>query len=376
MGEQMGDNKGEIIVLVGTRKGAFIFSSDAQRASWEMAGPHWAGSDIFHAVYDARSGGRMWVARTDPVFGSEIHWSDDLGATWQSSRVGPTIVSDPNIKVNSFWQLMPGRDDEPDVVYLGAEPATLFKSEDAGETWNEVEGITLHPTRDRWEAGFGGMCLHSIVLDPDSPDRMKVGVSAAGVFGTEDGGRTWNPLNRGVRADFMPEPFPEVGQCPHKLHAHPAKSDLLYQQNHCGVFRSNDDGLNWDDISDGLPSRFGLPLALHPHDPDTAFVLPEDKVVGDQLGGGIRFVTDAKFRVFRTRNGGEDWEGLTSGLPQRNAYLHAMRDGMATDTLDPCGVYVGTSTGQLFYSRDEGDSWDLLADYLPPINSVETALVV
>ena len=367
--------RGDILVLAGTRKGVFIFSSDVNRKNWEISGPHWAGSDIFHAVYDERGDGRLWVARTDPVFGSEIHWSDDLGTTWQSSRVGPNIVSDPSIKVNSFWQLTPGRDDEPDVVYLGAEPATLFKSVDAGETWHEIEGITSHPTRDRWEAGFGGMCLHSIVLDPNSKDRMTVGVSAAGVFRTEDGGATWKPLNRGVRADFMPEVFPEVGQCPHKMLAHPAKHDRLYQQNHCGVFRSDNGGDEWVDISEGLPSRFGLPLALHPHYPDTAYVLPEDKVVGDQLGGGMRFVTDAKFRVFRTRNAGQDWEPLTKGLPQQNAYLHAMRDGMATDTLDPCGVYVGTSTGQLFFSRDEGDSWDLLADYLPPINSVETGRV-
>ena len=369
-------HRGDILVLVGTRKGVFIFSSDVNRKNWEMSGPHWAGSDIFHAVYDARGGGRLWVARTDPVFGSEIHWSDDLGTTWQSSRIGPNIVSDPSIKVNSFWQLTPGRDDEPDVAYLGAEPATLFKSVDAGETWDEIEGITLHPTRDRWEAGFGGMCLHSIVLDPNSRDRMKVGVSAAGVFGTEDGGMTWKPLNRGVRADFMPEPFPEVGQCPHKLLAHPAKPDRLYQQNHCGVFRSDNGGGEWTDISEGLPSRFGMPIALHPQDLDTAYVLPEDKAVGDQLGGGMRFVTDAKFRVFRTRNAGQDWEPLTNGLPQQNAYLHAMRDGMAADTLDPCGVYVGTSTGQLFFSRDEGDNWDILANYLPPINSVESAVVV
>lgn len=375
MTDQPQHNRGDILVFVGTRKGVFIFSSDVNRKSWEISGPHWAGSDIFHAVYDARGDGRLWVARTDPVFGSEIHWSDDLGTTWQSSRVGPNILSDPSIKVNSFWQLTPGLDDEPDVVYLGAEPATLFKSVDAGETWNEVEGITLHPTRDRWEAGFGGMCLHSIVLDPNSKNRMKVGVSAAGVFGTEDGGATWKPLNRGVRADFMPETFPEVGQCPHKLLAHPAKPDRLYQQNHCGVFRSDNDGDEWADISEGLPSRFGLPLTLHPHDPDTAYVLPEDKVVGDQLGGGMRFVTDAKFRVFRTRNAGKDWEPLTNGLPQQNAYLHAMRDGMTTDTLDPCGIYVGTSTGQLFFSRDEGDRWDLLANYLPPINSVEAAIV-
>ena len=182
-------------------------------------------------------------------------------------------------------------------------------------------------------------------------------------------------MNNGVRADFLPETYPEVGQCPHKVVMHPAKPQTLYQQNHCGVFRSDNGGQDWLDISEGLPSRFGLPMAVHGQDPDTVYVLPEDKVVGDQLGGGMRFVTDAKFRLFRSRDAGRNWEPLTKGLPQKHAYLHAMRDGMATDALDLCGVYVGTSTGQLFFSRDDGDSWELLADYLPPINSVETATV-
>lgn len=314
------------------------------------------------------------MVRNDSVFGSEIHRSDDLGLTWQSSETGPSIASDPNINVNRFWHVTP-HPMEPDVVYLGAEPASLFKSADAGETWEEIEGITNHPSRDGWMEGFGGMCLHSIIPDPHSQDRMLVGISAAGVFNTDDGGASWSPLNRGVRADFMGEPYPEVGQCPHCLVSHPTNPDRLYQQNHCGVYRSDDRGREWIDISDGLPSRFGLPLTLHPSDPDTVYVLPEDKVVGEELGGGVRFVTDARFRVYRSRNAGQDWEVLTNGLPQHNAFLHAMRDGMAADSLDPCGVYVGTSTGQLFYSRDEGDTWDLLANYLPPINSVETAVI-
>ena len=369
-------HRGDTLVIVGTRKGAFVFSSDENRKIWNMWGPHWAGSDVFHAIYDARDGGKLWVVRNDPVFGSEVHRSDDLGATWYSSKIGPSITSDPKIKVNRFWHVTPDPVDGPDSVYLGAEPASLFKSVDAGETWMEIDGITKHPSRHGWMEGFGGMCLHSILPDASSQNRMLVGISAAGVFNTEDGGATWSPLNQGVRADFMGEPYPEVGQCPHSLVSHPANPRRLYQQNHCGVYRSDDRGREWIDISNGLPSRFGLPLTVHPFDPDTVYVLPEDKVVGDQLGGGIRFVTDAKFRVFRTRNAGQDWEPMTNGLPQKNAYLHAMRDGMATDTLDPCGVYVGTSTGQLFFSRDEGDNWDLLADYLPPINSVEAAVVV
>ena len=328
-----------------------------------MTGPHWPGSNIFHAVCDGRGDGRLWLVKNDPVFGSEIHRSDDLGVTWESARQGPQVTSTDEVKLNKLWQVTLGVKDEPDVVYAGAEPATLFKSEDAGETWNEIAGITLHPTRERWEPGLGGMCLHSIAQDPTSADRMWVGISAAGVFGTDDGGKSWQPMNNGVRADFMPETYPEVGQCPHKVVVHPAKPQTLYQQNHCGVFRSDNGGQDWLDISDGLPSRFGLPMAIHGQDPDTVYVLPEDKVVGDQLGGGMRFVTDAKFRLFRSRDGGRNWEPLTKGLPQKHAYLHAMRDGMATDALDPCGVYVGTSTGQLFFSRNEGDSWQLLADF-------------
>ena len=366
---------GDILVLVGTRKGAFVFSADRGRTKWEMTGPHWPGSDIFHAVYDGRGDGRLWLVRNDPVFGSEIHRSDDLGVTWENARQGPQVTSTDEVKLNKLWQVTLGVKDEPDVVYAGAEPATLFKSEDAGETWNEIAGITLHPTRERWEAGLGGMCLHSIVQDPTSADRMWVGISAAGVFRTDDEGKSWQPMNNGVRADFLPETYPEVGQCPHKVVMHPAKPQTLYQQNHCGVFRSDNGGQEWIDISEGLPSRFGLPMAVHGQDPDTVYVLPEDKVVGDQLGGGMRFVTNAKFRLFRSRDAGRNWEPLTKGLPQKHAYLHAMRDGMATDALDPCGVYVGTSTGQLFFSRDDGDSWELLADYLPPINSVETATV-
>ena len=375
MANSLQPKHGDILVLVGTRKGAFVFSADRGRTKWEMSGPHWPGSDIFHAVYDGRGDGRLWLVRNDPVFGSEIHRSDDLGVTWESARQGPQVTSTDEVKLNKLWQVTLGAKNEPDVVYAGAEPASLFKSEDAGETWNEIAGVTSHPTRERWEAGLGGMCLHSIVQDPTSADRMWVGISAAGVFRTDDEGKSWQPMNNGVRADFLPETYPEVGQCPHKVVMHPAKPQTLYQQNHCGVFRSDNGGQEWLDISEGLPSRFGLPMAIHGQDPDTVYVLPEDKVVGDQLGGGMRFVTDAKFRLFRSRDAGRNWEPLTKGLPQKHAYLHAMRDGMATDALDPCGVYVGTSTGQLFFSRNEGDSWQLLADFLPPINSVETATV-
>ena len=217
--------------------------------------------------------------------------------------------------------------------------------------------------------------MHSIVMDPGLSSRMWVGISAVGVFRTTDAEESWHTMNQGVRADFLPEPFPDFGQCPHKLLAHPARPEVLYQQNHCGVFRSDSAGDRWLDVTEGLPSRFGFVLGLHSQDPETIYVLPEDQVLGTDVGGGQRVVTDAKFRVYRSRNGGGDWEPLTKGLPQENAYLHVLREGMATDSLDPCGVYVGTTTGQLFYSRDDGDSWELLLDHLPPILSVECGLI-
>ena len=368
--------KGDVLVLIGTRKGAFIFFSDVDRSEWSMSVPHWPGSDIFHIVYDDRGDGCIYVVDNNPIFGAQIHRSVDLGASWLCTSYGPSIESTTGVSLNRIWQITPGPTNQPDVVYAGGEPACLFKSADGGDTWEEVVSITNHPTREFWEAGMGGMNLHSIIPDSSSPDRMWVGISAAGVFRTEDSGESWQPMNNGVRADFMGVPFPEIGQCPHRVVSPNGGSKTLYQQNHCGVYRSDNGGDEWIDISEGLPSRFGLAATEHPRDPDTFYVLPEDKVVGDELGGGIRYVTDAKMRVFRSRNRGENWEALTKGLPQENAYLHAMRDGMATDTMNPCGVYVGTSTGQLYYSRNEGDDWELLADLLPPINSVETGIVV
>ena len=300
----------------------------------------------------------------------------DLGGVWSSSDRQPRFVAQDGRTVNKIWHLKAAGEGSPGLLYAGVDPAALFRSEDDGATWQEVTGLSNHPTRDAWEGGLGGLCLHSIVLDPSNQSRMWVGISAVGVMGTTDAGESWHPLNKGVRADFLPETFPEFGQCTHKLLTHPSQPDLLVQQNHCGVFRSDSAGAAWDDVSPGLPSRFGFVAGLHSQDPQTFYVLPEDKVMAEgEIGGNVRYATDAKFRVYRTRNGGRDWEALTNGLPQRNAYLHAMREGMATDDLDPCGIYVGTTSGQLFYSRDDGDSWELLVDNLPPINSVEYAAI-
>ena len=332
---------------------------------------------MFHVTYDSRNEGMILAAVNSPIWEAEVQMSHDLGETWVSSKEQPRFPDSSHLTLNRIWHLLPGRDDAPETLYAGVEPAALFSSDDRGVTWQEVVGLSEHPTRDQWQPGFGGLCLHSIIVsDPSHPDVMWVGISAAGVFGTIDGGKSWQTMNKGVRADFLPDRFPEFGQCPHKLLAHPTRPEVLVQQNHCGVYRSDSGGDDWKDISAGLPSRFGMVLGLHGQDPDTIYVLPVDEARGDQVGGGLRFVTDAKFRVFRSRNGGEDWEPLTKGLPQKNAYLQAMREGMATDSLDPGGVYVGTTTGQIFYSRDGGDSWELLIDYLPPINSVDCAEVV
>ena len=234
-----------------------------------------------------------------------------------------------------WWHVEPGREPEPGVVYAGAEPASLFRSANGGDTWEEASALSAHPTRDQWQPGFGGLCLHSMVLDPVDTKRMWVGMSAVGVFRTEDGGESWNPMNKGVRADFLPDRFPEFGQCPHKLLSHGSRPEVMYQQNHCGVYRSDDAGHEWRDVTGDLPSRFGFVLGLHAQDPDTIYVMPEDEATGEEVGGGSLFVSGARMRVFRSRTGGGDWEPLTRGLPQERAYLHWMREGMATDSLDP-----------------------------------------
>ena len=277
--------------------------------------------------------------------------------------------------MDRIWHIEPAGGSQPGVLYAGVQPAALFKSQDSGDTWDEIMTLSNHATRESWQPGLGGLCLHSIIIDRHQTGRMWVGISAVGVFGTHDSGETWQSLNQGVRADFLPQPFPEFGQCPHKVLAAPGSQDLLYQQNHCGVYRSGSGGKDWQDITQGLPSQFGFVLGLDPSDPQTLFVLPEDQVLGQDVGGGLRYVSEGKFRVYRSRNGGGDWEALTNGLPQENCYLHALREGMATDALDPCGIYLGTTTGQIFYSRDRGDHWELLVDQLLPINSVDWGLV-
>ena len=368
-------NGSKLALLIGTRKGTVTIRGDAERERWDVGDLGCQGEDVFHAVYDARTGSTL-AAINSTVWGPEMRVSPDLGATWSSSDGQPRFVGSDGRTVGKIWHIKPGRERTPGVLFAGVDPAALFRSDDYGANWQEVVGLTHHPTREEWWGGLGGLCLHSIVLDPDDDARMWVGISAVGVMGTEDAGESWQLMNKGLRADYLPDRFPELGQCPHKVLAHPSRPRSLVTQTHCGVFRSENGGENWEDLSIGLPSRFGFVLGLHSSDPDTYYVVPEDKVTEDgEIGGNVRYVTDARFRVYRTRNGGRDWEALTNGLPEPPAYLHVMREGMATDSLDPCGIYVGTTAGQVYYSRDDGDSWELLVENLPPINSVEVAVV-
>ena len=368
--------KGDVLLLVGTRTGGSILSSDKSRRTWSLAGPYSAGSEVFHFVYDPRVGGRVVAAVDQMVWGPEVQFSDDLGGAWSSGQEQPRFSGDSGQTVDRLWHIELGGVSEPGVMYVGVQPAALFRCDDSGDTWNEVTGLATHPTRDQWQLGLGGLGLHSMVIDPRDTNRSWVGISAVGVFGTSDGGENWQPMDQGVRADFLPDPFPEFGQCPHKLLSPKSRPDVLYQQDHCGVFRSDSAGESWTDITGDLPSRFGFVMGLHSQDPYTIYVLPEDEALGDQVGGAKRYVTDAKMRVFRSRNAGRDWEPMTKGLPQKHAYINVLREGMATDDLDPCGIYLGTTTGQLFYSRDDGDNWELMLDNLPPILSLETGLVV
>jgi hypothetical protein len=378
----------EVKVFVGTRKGGLVFTSDEARKKWSCSDLHFKAWNVLHMNLDPRDR-RLHASAAHDVFGPSTHYSDDLGKTWVQAEKPPSFES-PSLsgrplsspaeaiqpeeaaqkpeKVIKTWHIRPGRVDEPGVLYAGAQPAALFKSSDSGQTWEINEGLFHHPHRGTWFPGAGGLALHTILPHPSDLQRIWVGISTGGCYHTEDGGATWTPRNKNVRADFLPDSNPEYGHCVHKIAAHPAQPERLYQQNHCGVYRSDNGGLNWIDIGEGkLNSRFGFPIAVHPHDPDTVYIVPEES---DQY----RISIDGKFRVWRSSDQGDTWQPLSNGLPDQ-AYLVVLREAMATDTCDEAGIYVGTSTGQIFYSRDSGDHWALLADFLPPIYSIETAVI-
>ncbi len=355
----------EVMLLVGTKKGAFIIESSRGREAWSLRGPFCETWPINHVIADAKSG-TIYAAGGNEWFGPAIWKSKDRGATWTHSSAGLAYDSGET-PIKSAWSLAIGRD----ALYAGVEPAGLFRSEDEGETWTHVSGLRDHPSRSGWVPGAGGLILHSIVPDPVDTKKLWVAISTAGAFCTEDGGATWQPRNRGTRADYLPEDqrYPEFGQCVHSLVLAPGDGELLYQQNHCGMYRSRDGGRQWESIEAGLPSSFGFPAAVHPRDAETLFLVPLN---GDVSG---RFMPGGSTAVYRTRDGGDSWTALREGLPQQNAFFGVLRQALATDTAMPAGVYFGTNTGQLFASRNEGDGWMTITETLPPIYSVETLTV-
>jgi photosystem II stability/assembly factor-like uncharacterized protein len=361
---------GDVLVLVGTTKGAFVFSSDASRTRWSMDGPHFPGEAVYSIALDQRAGRRrMFAGVHSNHWGATIRTSDDFGQSWsEAERQAVRFPESSGLSLAQVWQIVPGRPEEPDVVWCGVEPAALFRSDDAGESWAPVEGLLNHEHRPRWMPGGGGLCLHTIVLDPSNPDRMGIAISTAGFYRTDDGGATWRARNSGVRAVYLPNQQPEFGQCVHKVTNHRARPERLFLQNHWGLYRSDDWGDSWQDVANGVPSDFGFPIQSHPHDPDTVYAIP---LQSDEF----RIVPEAKLRVYRTRDAGGSWAPLTDGLPQENAYESVLRDGLAVDSHDPAGVYFGTRSGKLYASASDGDRWTEMADSLPPICCVKTAVV-
>lgn len=355
----------KVHVLIGTRKGVFLLEGDARRSAWALSGPFCEAWPINHVVADPATrtiyggGGNEW-------FGPAVWRSTDLGASWTHSSEG-LAYAEGEEPIKAVWSLAPGHGR----LYAGVEPAGLFASEDAGRTWRHVSGLQNHPSRPEWQPSGGGLILHSLALHPDDKNRLWVAVSAGGVFHTADGGATWEARNKGTRNDYLPEGqrYPEYGQCVHSLVMAPGMPERLYQQNHCGMYRSEDGGKSWESIEGDLPSTFGFPAATHPRDPATLYLVPLN---GDVLG---RYVPDGKCAVWRTRDGGASWQDLRAGLPQENAFLGVLRQAMATEPLEPAGVYFGTTSGALFASADEGDSWTCIAQHLPAITSVETLIV-
>lgn len=361
-------NNSGVLVLVGTMKGAFAVRSDPARKKWRVDGPHFRGEAVYALLHDARGGrGRIFAAANSPHWGATLRTSDDDGQTWTSpERQSVRFPDDSGLALAQIWQIAPGRATEPEVLYCGVEPAMLFKSRDGGESWEPDEGLLANEHRPRWQPGGGGLCLHTIILDPNNPRRMLVAISSGGVYRTDDGGATWRARNVGLRAEFLPDKYPEFGQCVHKVVHHPSRPERLFLQNHWGLYRSDDWGDNWRDIANGVPSDFGFAMQMHPHDPDTVYIVPLES---DQF----RCTPEAKLRVYRTTNAGGSWEALGDGLPQSGAYETVLRDAMTADSFNPAGIYFGTRSGKLFGSRDDGETWKEIADGLPPVVCVKAA---
>ncbi len=364
----------QVRLLVGTRKGAFILTSDAARTNWSVAGPHFPGWEIYHLKGSPVDPNRIYASQSSAWFGQVIQRSSDGGLTWET--VGNAFAYDgvPGThqwydgtahpwEFKRVWHLEPSLTCA-DTVYAGIEDAALFRSVDAGQTWNELSGLRGHGTGPAWQPGAGGMCLHTIILDPHNPDRMYIAISAAGAFRTDDAGATWKPINRGLHSLYIPNPTAEVGHCVHHVAMHPAKPETLFMQKHWDVMRTDDAGENWREISGNLPTDFGFVIDVHAHQPETLYVVP---IKSDSQ----HFPIDGALKVFRSRSGGNDWEPLTNGLPQQNCYVNVLRDAMSVDTLDDCGIYFGTTGGQVYCSPDGGDTWQAIVHDLPAVLSVE-----
>ena len=360
----------EIVLMVGTLKGAFLVRSDGSRGEWRIDGPHFPGESVYAMALDQRAGRQRTFAATRSFhWGSVIRSSDDLGKTWTApDRTNVKFPEGTDQSLVQVWQIVPGRASEPDTLYAGVEPAALFESRDAGESWNLINGLNENPDRHKWQPGGGGLCLHTIVVDPNDTDRMAVAISSAGFYRTDDGGRSWRARNAGVRAQFLPDKYPEFGQCVHKVVNHPARPERLFLQNHWGLYRSDDWGDSWHDIANGVPSDFGFCMQMHPHDPDTVYIVP---IKSDEF----RCVPEAKLRVYRTSDAGESWEPLSNGLPQQDAYETILRDALTADSLPSSGIYFGTRSGKLFGSTNHGDDWTVIADGLPSIACVKAAVL-
>ncbi|MBN1239542.1 MAG: exo-alpha-sialidase [Gammaproteobacteria bacterium] len=395
-----------IRVLVGTKKGAFILESDGKRADWSVYGPHFAGWEIYHVKGSPADPNRIYASQNTSWFGQVIQRSNDGGKTWEQpgsppedwvANAGANAAEGefvmPKGESNKFvydtssergrpltthqwydgtqhpwefarvWHLEPSHED-PDLVYAGVEDAALFRTADGGRTWHELPGLRGHESGPKWQPGAGGMCLHTVLLDPKDPERIFIAISAAGAFRTDDGGETWRPINRGLNSQYIPDPTAEVGHCVHRIAMHPERPNTLFMQKHWDVMRSDDGGDTWHEISGDLPSDFGFPIDVHAHEPETVYVVP---IKSDSE----HYPPDGKLRVYRSRTGGHEWEPLTKGLPQKDCYVNVLRDAMAVDSLDPCGVYFGTTGGQVYASPNGGDSWTPIVRDLPAVLSVE-----
>jgi serine/threonine protein kinase len=360
--------KGDFLLLVGTTKGAFLLRSNAQRTRWDVGGPYFHGHAIYAMAYDGRAGQHRIWASTQSYWGTMLRSSDDFGKSWTNPQEAAIrFPADTGLSLKNIWQIALGRPDSPDVLYCGVEPAALFESRDGGESWSLVRGLFDHPHRPRWVPGNGGLALHTILLDPANSQRMYIAISAGGVYRTDDGGRTWTAQNRGIRATFLPNKYPEFGQCVHKIAMHPARPERLFLQNHWGLYRSDDNGENWVDIANGVPSDFGFALIAHPGNPDWVYAIP---VESDEF----RCACDGRLRVYRTRNAGASWEPLLRGLPQKKAYETVLRDAMTADSFDSPGIYFGTRSGQIFASPDEGRNWKKILEGLPAIVCLRSAV--